>query len=86
MTHLFEVQKEEFDQIKLGQKSFILLKKDRPYKPKDRLIIQELDGENLTSEEIEFDISVVEAQEGIKSNYCILGIIKLINLCQPNEH
>lgn len=74
MTHLFEVTKETFDLIRNGEKNFILTKRDRPYKKGDEIVVQELDGENLTSDELTYKITLVENGEGLKANYCIIAI------------
>jgi len=78
MTHLFEFNKESFDSFRTGEKNFILTKRERPYKKGDEVIVQEIDGENgLTSDELSFTISLVENGEGLKTNYCIIAIIKI---------
>jgi hypothetical protein len=81
MTHLFEVSKETFDLVMNGDKKFLVTKRDRPYKKGDKIVIQELDGSNLTSDELSYEISLVENDEGLKANFCIIAIIphKIIN-------
>lgn len=76
MTHLFEVSKEIFMPIMHGEKRHIVTKKDRPYTKGDSIIIQEVDGENgFTSDELLYEISLVENDEGLKANYCIIAFI-----------
>jgi hypothetical protein len=76
MTHLFEVSIETFSLIMNGEKNFLLTKRDRPYKKGDKIIIQEIDGNNgLTSDELLYEISLIENDEGLKANYCIIAII-----------
>jgi hypothetical protein len=74
MTHLFQFTKEYFELIKNKEKSFILTKRDRPYKNGDELIVQEIDNVfGLTSDELKLKIIYIENSEGLKPSYCVIG-------------
>ena len=81
MLHALKTHPEYFEALKSGEKAFELRKDDRPFEVGDTFLAQEYDPEKeqYSGEEVQFKISYIlrDAQKfGLKTGYCILGLIE----------
>ena len=77
MTHCLKILPQFFEVVNKGKKNFELRKNDRPFEVGDTLILQEYRASKskYTGKEIKRVITyVLKSVEGMKPDYCILGI------------
>lgn len=76
-VHCIKCEKEFFNDVAEGNKSFEIRKNGRDYQPGDDIVLREYDKElaELTGREIRVSIIYFLADyPGIEPGYCILGI------------
>ena len=73
-----KTQKEYFEAVESGKKTFELRKNDRDFQVEDICILEKYEGEECLDEQIAIEISYIfhGGKYGLDKDYCILGFIK----------
>lgn len=83
MFHELKTVNPHFNNLELGIKTFEIRKNDRNYQVNDTLILKEYDLEKneYTGKKLKFKVTHIinNFSEGLKENYCIMSIKKLLN-------
>ena len=74
MEHRLKIQPEYFEAVASGEKTFEVRKDDRPFSPKDRLILEEYEKERYTGRALAVTVTYILRGEYCREGYCILGI------------
>ena len=79
MTHCLKILPQFIEAVSKGKKNFELRKNDRPFEVGDTLILQEYRArkQGYTGKEVKrVIIYILKDIDGLKANYCILGMGK----------
>lgn len=76
MIHELKVEKEYFDVLRTGDKSFEIRKNDRNYREGDTLILWECSRNRYTGRYLEFLVSYIffGPGYGLEDGYCVMSL------------